>query len=106
MSKHQEKYQDGDQLSAAEAAEVVSENSGHTVGPGYMARLVQDGRVKPQKKIGNAWAYPYNQVKHIVVGGKESAGRHPLPDDQLAPRSLYIREYKRRKAAEKKRQML
>ncbi len=45
-------------------------------------------------------------VKHIVVGGKESAGRRPLPDDQLAPRSLYIREYKRRKAAEKKRQML
>ncbi len=102
MKAHEKKYKDGDELSASQAAEVIGENSGRVVDPVNVARLVKQGRIPGARKVGRFYVYPYESVRNVVVG-ELPTGPKPKPEDQLAERSLYIREYKRRKAVEKKR---
>src|SRR5262245_38083555 len=93
--KHEQLYKDSDLLSASQAAEVVSENSEHKVSDRYMAKLVELVRLDAPK-AGRYHVYPYRLVKNYVVQ-RESSGRKPLQDNEVKPRSLYHREYMRRR---------
>src|SRR5437868_6403836 len=95
--KHEQLYKDGDLLTASQAAAVVSENSGHKVSDRYMAKLVELGLLDAPK-VGRYHVYPYSLVKNYIVS-RASAGRKPLPDDVAKPRSVYHREYMRKRRA-------
>jgi hypothetical protein len=103
MRNHESRYKDGDLLTATQAAEVVSENSGHKISERYMAKLVELGKLDAPK-VGRYHVYPYALIKEYVVS-RASAGRKALPDDEVKPRSLYHREYMRqRRERERERQ--
>lgn len=102
MKAHEQKYKDGDDLTPAQAVEVISENSGKQLDYRYLGKLRQQDKLHPTRKVGNAFLYPYSEAKNIVVGGHESSGRKPMPDSEASKSALYIREYKRRIAAKKR----
>lgn len=104
MRQHEQKYKSGDKLSAAQAAEVVSENSGRSILSVNMARLIERGWIVGAYKVGRVYIYPYEAVKDLIISDANK-GRKPRPDEELSkkPESIYNRRYFR-KLAEQKRQ--
>lgn len=92
--QHELKYNDMSELSAAEAAAVIAENSGHAVRPDYLSRLVRQGRIVGARRIGRINIYPYPSVRDVVISA-DSPGR-PRKQGPISGRSEYIREYRRR----------
>lgn len=90
-------FQDGDELTPAEVAQVVAENSGHEV----KAKRVWD--LAEQYSLSRHYPYPqsrlvlyqYSEIKSLVVSDKRGRRPSALPS-QVALRQ---REYKARRAS-------
>ena len=90
-------FQDGDELTPAEVAQVVAENSGHEV----KAKRVWD--LAEQYNLTRHYPYPlsrlvlyqYSEIKSLVVSDKRGRRPNALP----SPVALRQRAYKARRAA-------
>lgn len=63
-----------DWLSSAEAAVIISKNSGKQISPIYMNNLIRQGRIKPRKLDARTNLFRRGDVEKIKVGER---GRRP-----------------------------
>jgi hypothetical protein len=97
---------DDDLVTAAEAAEIISQNSGKPVYIDYVNTLRHRGVLKAMKKPGynRMNFYRYGDIKNIKVA-EGSPGRPRQSDEAVKKRSLDMREYRIRRKAEQAAQI-
>jgi hypothetical protein len=95
---HLSLYQNGDYLTAKQAREVISENSGYLVSIGYMSDLVSCGGVPEAKFFGRNIMYPYKDIKDIVVSS-HNVGPKKRSDNEVKPGALRVRRLRERRRA-------
>jgi hypothetical protein len=93
--EHLQKYKAGDMLPAAEAADVVSENSGHPVSATYLSKLVARGWIS-KHKFGPVLQYPYVELRDLVVS-QSNAG--PKFKKDVSPGAERVRKTRAKKRA-------
>jgi hypothetical protein len=59
-----------DELTAAEAALIISRNSKKEVKPAYLNQLVRQKRLKPRKLDARTNLYKRSEVEKIIVGAR------------------------------------
>jgi len=96
MIVQEKEYHDGDYLSASDAAQVVSKNSGRVISPDYMCTLIRIGRITGARPFGNRYEYPYSEIKGLVVA-PGNAGRRRVTDRPVTSRAVYMQRYREKK---------
>ena len=66
-------------ISANQAAEIISANSGHTVIPQYVRELAQKGKVASKKQDGRTNLYLQSDVAKIKVRAKRKSSEEKSP---------------------------
>ncbi len=91
-------FQDGDELTREEAAQVLSENAGRTIDPKYVYDLVRQGTVHPRYLTERKLLYQYSEIKDYVVAPHAGKRVHENP----TANALRQRAFKARRNAQKK----
>jgi hypothetical protein len=63
-----------DWLTAKQAAQIISQNSGKPVKPAYMQKLVMYGKLTPNRITNRLSLYSRAEVERIIVGAR--GGKH------------------------------
>lgn len=90
-------FEDDDWLDRHEAAAVLSENSGRTILPEYLAVQVQRDKLHPQLRPGRRLFYRYGELRGLRVA---ALGGRPQTDNP-SPAAQRKRTYDARKRLKK-----
>ena len=82
VRRHTSIYKDDDYLSAAQAAEVLSENSGRIIDPKNLWQLVKRRGWQRAQKVGARWLYNYGEIKDVVISPNNAGWRRSLEAQQ------------------------